>query len=58
MVDPSRCLNGAACAIRPVWFVLRQRIDEVLDGIRLSDLLGTEAEVREAVGLSERPVAV
>ncbi len=58
MVDPSRCLNGATCAIRPVWLVLRQRIDEVLSGIRLSDLLGSEAEVREAIGYSERAVAV
>jgi hypothetical protein len=41
-----------------VWLVLRQRIDEVLAGLRLSDLLGSEAEVREAIGYAERPVAV
>ena len=59
MVDPSRCCENAACAIRPVWFLLRQRIDEVLGAIRLSDLLGSEVEVREAIGLAtERPVAV
>ena len=46
------------CSIRPVWFLLRQRIDEVLGGIRLSDLLGSEAEVRETLGLGARPVAV
>ena len=57
-VDPVRCGGRAACSIRPVWHLLRQRIDDVLAGIRLSDLLGPEAEVREAIGLAERPIAV
>ena len=57
-VDDSRCCEEAACSIRPVWFLLRQRIDEVLGSIRLADLLGSEADVREALGLISGPVAV
>ena len=57
-MDDSRCCEEAACSIRPVWLLLRQRIDEVLGGIRLSDLLGSEADVREALGLISGPVAV
>jgi Rrf2 family protein len=57
-VDAARCQNGASCAIRPVWFLLRQRIDEVLSGVRLSDLLADEDEVRQAVGLGAEHAAV
>lgn len=57
-VDEERCCEDAPCSIRPVWFLLRQRIDEVLGNIRLADLLGNESEVREALGLNARPVAV
>jgi hypothetical protein len=31
--------------------MLQKRIDEVLDGVRLSDLLAAEPQVRERVGL-------
>jgi len=57
-VDDSRCCEEVACSIRPVWMLLRQRIDEVLGGIRLADLLGSEADVREALGLVQSSVAV
>jgi Rrf2 family protein len=57
-VDDGRCCDEAACSIRPVWHLLRQRIDEVLGSIRLADLLGSEADVREALGLIPGPVAV
>jgi len=57
-VDDDRCCEDASCSIRPVWYLLRQRIDEVLGGIRLSDLLGNEAEVRFALGLQSGPVPV
>jgi len=57
-VDDERCCQDAACSIRPVWYLLRQRIDEVLGGVRLTDLLGTEAEVRDALGLGSGPVPV
>jgi Rrf2 family protein len=57
-VDEERCAENASCSIRPVWFLLRQRIDEVLGGVRLSDLLGSEIEVREAIGLQPGSVAV
>jgi Rrf2 family protein len=57
-VDPQRCSHGAPCSIRPVWLLLRQRIDEVLGSIRLADLLAGEAEVRATVGLGAVPAAV
>jgi hypothetical protein len=41
-----------------VWQLLRRRIDEVLEGVRLSDLLAEEGVVRERIGLPEQVVAV
>lgn len=58
IVDDERCCGDAPCSIRPVWYLLRQRIDEVLGGVRLADLLGNEAEVRFALGLQSGPVPV
>lgn len=54
-VDSERCSDSSECSIRPVWLMLQQRIDEVLEGVRLSDLVAEEATVRERVGLP--PVA-
>ena len=50
-VNEERCADSGDCSIRPVWLLLQQRIDEVLAGVLLSDLLATEATVRERVGL-------
>jgi Rrf2 family protein len=50
-VDEQRCSASHECSIRPVWLMLQQRIDEVLDGVRLSDLLEAEPQVRQRVGL-------
>ena len=50
-VDDERCSAAHACSIRPVWLMLQRRIDEVLDGVRLADLLEVESRVRELVGL-------
>ena len=51
-VEEERCSSSHDCSIRPVWMLLQRRIDEVLDSVRLSDLLLQESEVRERVGLS------
>lgn len=51
-VNEERCADSGDCSIRPVWMLLQQRIDEVLAGVLLSDLLATEASVRERVGLT------
>jgi Rrf2 family protein len=51
-VDAVRCAVAEDCSIRPVWMLLQQRIDEVLDSVRLSDLLENEGAVRHRVGLS------
>jgi Rrf2 family protein len=50
-VDEARCSAAHECSIRPVWVMLQRRIDEVLDGVRLSDLLEAEPRVRQRVGL-------
>lgn len=50
-VDDERCAASHACSIRPVWILLQQKIDDVLEGVRLSDLLHEEPVVRERVGL-------
>ncbi|MEX2181818.1 MAG: Rrf2 family transcriptional regulator [Gemmatimonadaceae bacterium] len=46
-----RCAQSCDCSIRPVWVMLQKRIDEVLEEVRLSDLLGKESAVRQRVGL-------
>lgn len=50
-VDSTRCAEAENCSIRPVWMLLQQRIDEVLEGVKLSDLLADESVVRGRVGL-------
>lgn len=50
-LDEERCARSCDCSIRPVWMMLQKRIDEVLEGVRLADLLEAEAEVRVRVGL-------
>ncbi len=51
-VDSERCSEASECSIRPVWLLLQQRIDEVLESVRLSDLIAQESAVRERVGLT------
>lgn len=53
-VEEERCSASHNCSIRPVWQLLQQKIDDVLEGIRLSDLLHEESQVRALVGLPER----
>jgi Rrf2 family protein len=50
-VDSTRCAEAENCSIRPVWLLLQQRIDEVLEGVKLSDLMADESVVRLRVGL-------
>jgi Rrf2 family protein len=50
-VGEERCSSSHNCSIRPVWLLLQQKIDHVLDGVHLSDLLAEESEVRARVGL-------
>lgn len=46
-----KCDTQTVCSIRPVWQLLKKRVDDTLGAIRLSDLLHEESEVREIVGL-------
>jgi Rrf2 family protein len=50
-VGEERCSSAHNCSIRPVWMLLQRKIDDVLEGVRLADLLHEESEVRERVGL-------
>lgn len=50
-VEEERCSASHACSIRPVWMLLQQKIDAVLEGVRLSDLLHEESVVQERLGL-------
>lgn len=54
-VGEERCSSSHNCSIRPVWMLLQRRIDDVLEGVRLSDLLAEESEVRTRVGLHTTP---
>jgi Rrf2 family protein len=53
-VGEERCSASQSCSIRPVWMILQQRIDDVLDSVRLSDLLQDEMVVRARVGLGPK----
>ena len=50
-VESDRCDASHSCSIRPVWQLLQRRIDDVLEGVHLSDLLHKESVVRGRVGL-------
>ncbi|HMV31617.1 MAG: Rrf2 family transcriptional regulator [Gemmatimonadales bacterium] len=51
-VDNDRCSPGAACSIRPVWQALQQRVDDLLGGIALADLMKHETQVQELVAIA------
>ncbi len=51
-VDAERCGPGSVCSIRPVWQALQQRVDDLLGGIRLADLMKHETQVQELVAIS------
>ena len=50
-VDEDRCSASHQCSIRPVWVMLQRKVDEVLEGVCLADLLDEEHDVRQRVGL-------
>lgn len=53
-VEEERCSASHNCSIRPVWVMLQQKIDGVLQSVTLADLLHDESTVREKVGLPSR----
>ena len=54
-LSEERCAEATSCSIRPVWALLQSKIDEVLSGIRLADLLANEETVRVRVKLDAPP---
>jgi Rrf2 family protein len=50
-VGEERCAESQSCSIRPVWMMLQQKIDDVLQSVHLGDLLVDEQAVRLRVGL-------
>jgi Rrf2 family protein len=57
-IGEERCSSSHTCSIRPVWMLLQQKIDAVLEGVHLSDLLMEEADVRTRVGLTMSPAQI
>jgi Rrf2 family protein len=55
-VAEERCSSSHNCSIRPVWMLLQSKIDDVLGGVCLADLLAEESEVRTRVGLPPESV--
>lgn len=52
-VGEERCSSSHTCSIRPVWMMLQQRIDDVLEGVHLADLLEDESVVRARMGFTD-----
>ena len=52
-VEEERCSASQECSIRPVWLLLQRRIDDVLESVRIADLLADEHVVRRRVGLDD-----
>ena len=50
-INGERCSDAQNCSIRPVWMMLQNKINDVLESVALGDLLVSESEVRERVGL-------
>ena len=50
-VDPQRCSPDSACSIRPVWRMLERRINDLLRGISLADLVHDEPEIYQIAGV-------
>ena len=50
-VDAERCAPSSNCSIRPVWLALQRRVDDLLSGITLADLL-KEQPTSELVSLT------
>lgn len=51
-VGEERCSAAHDCSIRPVWLLLQKKIDQVLESVRLADLLHEdESIVKARVGL-------
>jgi Rrf2 family protein len=51
-VDAERCHPNSGCSIRPVWQALQRRVDDLLSGITLADLLKEQPPTPELVGLA------
>jgi len=51
-VDAERCSRGSACSIRPIWHALQRRIDDLLSGITLSDLIKDQPAAAELVSIA------
>lgn len=47
------CTNSVDCSVRSLWRMVQFNVDELLRGLTLVDLIGTEAET--ALVLGERP---
>ena len=51
-VDADRCSPTSGCSIRPVWHALQRRVDDLLSGISLADLLKEQPASAELIPLT------
>lgn len=51
-VDADRCSPTSGCSIRPVWHALQRRVDDLLSGISLADLLKEQPAAAELIPLT------
>lgn len=51
-VDAERCSPTSGCSIRPVWHALQRRVDDLLSGISLADLLKEQPAAPDLVPLT------
>ena len=51
-VEEARCSSSHDCSIRPVWHALQRRVDELLAGITMADLMKDETQVQELVSIT------
>src|ERR1041385_849514 len=51
-VDAERCAPSSGCSIRPVWYALQRRVDDLLSSISLADLLKEQPAPAELVPLT------
>ncbi len=51
-VDAERCGTTSQCSIRPVWYALQQRVDDLLGSVSLADLMREESDVQGLVTLT------
>jgi len=51
-IDAERCSPNSSCSMRPVWYALEQRVNDLLGSVTLADLMQQESQVQLQVGMA------